>query len=1166
LSASEGSDEGRRPPPASPRSADPTQTHLGRGARPAPTLTQSPVARPAPTLTVGADQRSDVTLTQSGSAGATLTQPGSGETSASGRVIREWSIGDTILETYAIRALLGEGGMGRVYLAHHLGWGADLAVKSPRSEAVAKSGGTDAFVAEAETWVGLPLHPHVVSCFYVRAIDGLPRIFAEYVDGGSLADWTSDRRLYEGGHEASLERILSVSIQFAWGLSHAHAHGLVHQDVKPANVILSSEGLAKVTDFGLARGFKSGGPVDASAPGVTSGGMTPAYASPEQSAGERLTLATDTWSWACSVLEMFCGQRPWVTGVAAPSVLEELIETGEIADPCAPGVPAELAELLRACLAWDPAERPHEMRGVAATLCAIYRESLDREYPRQEPKEADLRADALNNRAISMLDLGRSSEAKDLLDQALAGDPHHLYATYNRALLGWRGGELTLDAVRSALEAARIAEGDTWENRALLGWILTEAGLAEPARECVAAAEARASGDPRATAAISRVSAAIRPGHRALHEFEVHEDSVTGLSLDPSGARLLSAGDTTVRVWDVATGECLQVLRHEDGVISVAGTPDGRRVVVGGANGQLWVWDFPGGEAPREFKDHPEEILGLAVTPDGRRAYAAVSGGVVLVWDLEAGQVLRTLHSEGGGLLGVDIAEGGERVLAGCTDKRLWTWDLKNDSRLGRSLKGHTGRLRGVACTEDGTRALSASYDGTVRHWDLETDRCLRTLDHAPSVCDVALSADGSLAASGGADEAVRVWDLATGRCLHVLEGHFGRVYKVALSADGRIVASGSDDTTVRVWEIDRVAPEAPLMLARPQNSEQLLRNQREFRLTAAAAREALSQSQQAAAVAAYEQARALPGYAHTAACMSLGAVVSGVARRGPLRGAWLASLDRTHEDSVEAIALTLDGQTALSGSWDRTLRFWPLESDSAPRALSGHTKGVYGLALAADGSTAVSVGADGLLLAWDLSGRSGPRKLAQLPSWINGVCLTPDGRLAVAAGCDPAARVFDVASGRLLLSLTEHSGPVTAVAISDDGQTLVTGSGDTKVRVWDLPSATCRNIFGGHIDNVLCVGLTPCGGLAVSGSQDGTLRVWDAREGRARHVLNGHRESVRGVALSPDGRVAVTAGIDATVRVWELDQGVLLNTLGLGREGSGALHLAPRLGAAPSP
>lgn len=127
-----------------------------------------------------------------------------------------------------------------------------------------------------------------------------------------------------------LGRILDLAIQTAWGLDHAHAKGLVHQDVKPANVLLDVDGTAKVTDFGLARAYTVSG--RETRPGlspngsllVPSGGLTPAYASPEQAAGERLGRRTDVYSFAVSVLEMFTGCLAWRYGPWAKAGLDAL--------------------------------------------------------------------------------------------------------------------------------------------------------------------------------------------------------------------------------------------------------------------------------------------------------------------------------------------------------------------------------------------------------------------------------------------------------------------------------------------------------------------------------------------------------------------------------------------------------------------------------------------------------------------------------------------------------------------------------------------------------------------------------------------------------------------------------------------------------------------------
>ena len=321
-----------------------------------------------------------------------------------------WQPGDVVLGLYEVADVLGEGGMGRVYRVRHRGWGLDLAVKAPLPAVLEAAGGADLFEREAETWVNLGLHPHVVTCHYVRRIEGVPLVFAEYVDGGSLHE------AIHAGRLDSAEAILDVAVQFAWGLHHAHQQGLVHRDVKPANVMLASDGVAKVTDFGLARAR----PVrlalrGAAAAGHTmtvegGGGGTPAYVSPEQARGEAMSRRSDLWSFALCVLEMFLGKRTWSLGIAAPEVLRSYREDGLVADG-QPTMPPGVADLLERCFPERPESRPHDLAEAAAVLRAAWEELAGRAYPRHEPRGGTGSADALNNRAVSLVDLGRAAEA-----------------------------------------------------------------------------------------------------------------------------------------------------------------------------------------------------------------------------------------------------------------------------------------------------------------------------------------------------------------------------------------------------------------------------------------------------------------------------------------------------------------------------------------------------------------------------------------------------------------------------------------------------------------------------------------------------------------------------------------------------------------------------------
>ncbi|HXK16453.1 MAG TPA: serine/threonine-protein kinase, partial [Polyangiaceae bacterium] len=329
-------------------------------------------------------------------------------------------------EQYEVLGELGEGGMGRVQRIRHFGWGLELALKTPKI--AGGDGAAAAFAAEVEAWVRLGLHPHVVTCYFVRFTEGQSQLFAELVAGGTLADWIDERRL------ESLPDVLDIAVQVAWGLEHAHKLKLVHQDVKPANVLITPDGVAKVTDFGLARARIASLTVGAQpADGVTYRGGTPAYWSPEQAhaqyadSSQRITGKSDVYSLGVILLEMVLGERTWLYGQAARDVLNESREN--IASP--------VQALLERLLVTDPAERP-TMGEVVELLRALYAACRGHPHLRQPPQAQRFAAANANNAGVAWMELGRSNQALDSFASALRVDPVQAEARINSAIVEHR--------------------------------------------------------------------------------------------------------------------------------------------------------------------------------------------------------------------------------------------------------------------------------------------------------------------------------------------------------------------------------------------------------------------------------------------------------------------------------------------------------------------------------------------------------------------------------------------------------------------------------------------------------------------------------------------------------------------------------------------------------
>jgi small GTP-binding protein len=250
--------------------------------------------------------------------------------------------------------------------------------------------------------------------------------------------------------------------------------------------------------------------------------------------------------------------------------------------------------------------------------------------------------------------------------------------------------------------------------------------------------------------------------------------------------------------------------------------------------------------------------------------------------------------------------------------------------------------------------------------------------------------------------------------------------------------------------------------------------------------------------------------------------------------GGCLATL-KGHTDTVWSVAVTADGQRFVSGSEDNTVRVWDVATGKRLATLKGHTETVWGVAVAADGRRAVSGSDDQTVRVWDVATGRLLATLEGHTSQVWSVAVTADGQRAVSGSTDGTVRVWDVATGRLLATLEGHTAPILGVAVTADGQCAVSGSYDGTIGVWDVATGKCLATLEGHTAPVWSVAVTADGRRAVSGSWDKTVRVWDVTTGKCITTLEGHTGRVYGVAVTADGQRAVSGSSDQTMRVWEL-------------------------------
>ncbi len=266
--------------------------------------------------------------------------------------------------------------------------------------------------------------------------------------------------------------------------------------------------------------------------------------------------------------------------------------------------------------------------------------------------------------------------------------------------------------------------------------------------------------------------------------------------------------------------------------------------------------------------------------------------------------------------------------------------------------------------------------------------------------------------------------------------------------------------------------------------------------------------------------------------------------------------------DSTSDITFSPDGSTFASGSYDRTIRLWDVETWMHKHTLKGHAGGVSSVAFSPDGKQLASgslagdrlAGAtfDGTIRLWDVATGTQKHILEGHRLGFYSVAFSPDGKTLASDGDDGTIRLWDVATGHIQ-TLIGHTRGVSSVAFSPDGKTLASGSlaGSSlagaifhgTICLWDVATNTQKHILEVW-GSVSSIAFSPDGKTLASGDFGRTIRLWDVATGTQKHTLEGHTRTASSVTFSPDGKTLASGGDDGTIRLWDVATSTQKHTL----------------------
>jgi WD40 repeat protein len=571
---------------------------------------------------------------------------------------------------------------------------------------------------------------------------------------------------------------------------------------------------------------------------------------------------------------------------------------------------------------------------------------------------------------------------------------------------------------------------------------------------------------------------------RERNQFSGHEEKVLSVSFSPDGKYLATGScDDTARLWDLSGRQIAKFNGHRGWVHTVSFSPDGKYLVTGSSDCTARLWDLSGRQIAK-FYGHKRWVNSVSFSPDGEYVLTGSSDCTARLWDLYGHEMI-VFQGHREAVLSVSFSPSWKYIATASSDGTFMLWDLYENRKA--EFKGHQNKVLSITFSPCEKYLATASADGTAKLWDLCGNQITEFKGHHNEIIDISFSPNGNYIVTASSDGTAKQWNLQ-GDQIAEFKGYQDEVKSVRFTPNGEYLATASD-SIVRLWDVSE---------------------------------KHIAQVQEHEGKAMGISFSPCGKYLATA-------LDQGIAELRDLSGQQIIQL-KGHSAWITSIDFSPCGKYLATASKDDSAKLWDLSGKQIAR-FKGHKKTVWSISFSPCGNYLATASADTTAKLWDLAGS----RIVEFKGHQNLVLsasFSPTGDYIATASTDYTVRLWDLYGKQI--AILRHQGGVRDVSFSPCGKYLATASYDGTARLWDL-SGNQITVFYGHQSPVRSVRFSPNGEYIATGSSDRTVRLWNL-SGDQIAEFRGHQDWIIGVSFSPDGQFLATASLDQTTRLWRVE------------------------------